>query len=112
MGLRVLLCQTRDSFGQRFDLLGKVPVEVQIGFQLLSVVGRKMDHFEEAVADFTRISELAPNWETIYLDRGLVYAEMGETEKAIEDLRKYLEIGSYPDFLEEAEEKLKELEEE
>lgn len=51
--------------------------------------------FAEAIADFDKAIELAPEDSELYLQRGDIYAEMGKTDLAIADFSKAIE--SMPD---------------
>ena len=45
----------------------------------------------------------------VYYDRGVVYQELGEKEKAIMDFRRCLERKAAPEWREKAEKRLREL---
>jgi tetratricopeptide (TPR) repeat protein len=52
------------------------------------------EHQVEAVDAFTRLLEVAGDSFAGYCNRGQVYAEMGEYDKALEDLNRALELGA------------------
>ena len=59
----------------------------------------------QALADWARILKIDPTDANTYNDRGLYYADRGESEKAIDDLEKFLVLEpdnpDQKDFLEE-----------
>ena len=53
----------------------------------LGLMYRRTERFHEALQQFSRVQELLPNDKTIYIQRGLVYQDMGNHEYAIQDFR-------------------------
>ena len=53
---------------------------------------RRTEKFHEALQQFTKVQELLPNDKTIYIQRGLVYQDMGNHQYAIQDFKTAIEI--------------------
>jgi len=65
--------------------------------------------FDVAIADFDKAIQLQPDCVVCYLGRGLAYNERGGQEQAIADFKEVLKLGTDPQMLEVAEERLKAL---
>ena len=57
----------------------------------LGLMYRRTEKFHEALQQFTKVQELLPNDKTIYIQRGLVYQDMGNHEYAIEDFKEAIQ---------------------
>lgn len=53
---------------------------------------RRTMNFNEALRQFTRVMDKLPNDKSVYIQRGLVYQEMGNHSYAIYDFKKAIEI--------------------
>ena len=58
----------------------------------LGLMYRRTEKFHEALQQFTKVQELLPNDKTIYIQRGLVYSDMGNHQYAIQDFKTAIEI--------------------
>jgi regulator of sirC expression with transglutaminase-like and TPR domain len=63
--------------------------------------------WDHALADYQQAIALKPDLVEAYLNRGLVYSQMGEEEKAIADFQKVLELTDDPTWRRIAEEELR-----
>ena len=57
---------------------------------------RRTEKFHDALQQFTKVQELLPNDKTIYIQRGLVYQDMGNHQFAIRDFEKAIKLE--PDY--------------
>jgi tetratricopeptide (TPR) repeat protein len=62
-----------------------------------------------AIADYDRAIALDAQYADPYYNRGRAHKDRGETEQAVDDLRKYLELGTDPHWRDQAQKHLKEL---
>jgi tetratricopeptide (TPR) repeat protein len=51
-----------------------------------------LNHYVEAIPDFSKLIELYPTWGGYYQLRGLCYFRAGDKEHALADLRQYKEL--------------------
>jgi tetratricopeptide (TPR) repeat protein len=51
-----------------------------------------MGQFDNAIADFSKGIELFPNGGFLYFNRGLAYAQKGDTDNALANLNKAIEL--------------------
>ena len=58
----------------------------------LGLMYRRTEKFHEALQEFTKVKELLPQDKTIYIQRGLVYQDMGNHQYAITDFDTALQI--------------------
>lgn len=58
----------------------------------LGLMFRRKARFTEALQQFTKVQELMPNDLSNYIQRGLVYQDMGNHQYAIKDFNKAIEI--------------------
>lgn len=58
----------------------------------LGLMYRKTGEYSDALKLFTRVIIKLPNDKSVYLERGLVYQEMGNHNYAINDFKKAIEI--------------------
>ena len=63
-----------------------------------------------AIEDFDKAIEIYPEYADAYYGRGLSYLFINENQKAISDIKKALSLGLPPDYHEEAEKYLEQLE--
>ena len=52
-----------------------------------------VNDFENALTNYSRAIELNPHLGEAYFNRGLIYLQLGQREKAIDDLSKAGELG-------------------
>ena len=53
---------------------------------------RRIEEYTAALVLFSNVISLLENDETVFIQRGLIYQDMGNHNKAIEDFRKAIEI--------------------
>ena len=53
---------------------------------------RRKNRFHEALKQFSKVESLLPGDKTVYIQRGLVYQDMGNHEFAIEDFQEAIRI--------------------
>jgi tetratricopeptide (TPR) repeat protein len=89
------------------------PTSVEVALVDIGRCYRKLQRFDEAEDHLTRLLELRPYNPLAHYELGLVYADSGDREKALEHLRTALEVWSDADTVykpaREAREKLAEL---
>jgi tetratricopeptide (TPR) repeat protein len=49
---------------------------------------------DRAISDYDKAIQLKPDYADTYYDRGIAYFNKGETQKAIADFRKVLELSA------------------
>jgi tetratricopeptide (TPR) repeat protein len=54
---------------------------------------------DRAISDWDKAIELDPNFSAVYYNRGIAYANRGETQNAIADFKKVLELCSADETL-------------
>lgn len=57
----------------------------------LGLMYRQIERFHEALQQFTKVQELLPNDVSNYIQRGLVYQDMGNHQYAIKDFKTAIE---------------------
>ena len=70
---------------------------------------RELGEYAAAIEDLGYVIELDPNWAEAFFNRGLAYSMTGQYDEAIADLKRYLEEGSDPFWLDSARRQLEEL---
>lgn len=55
---------------------------------------RKTEKYQEALNQFTKVMEQLPEDKTVYIERGLVYQNMGNHHMAIKDFQHAIQIDS------------------
>ena len=55
-----------------------------------------LEEYENALYDFGEAIELDPSLDHVYANRGLAYAELGDTEQAIAELEHFLSVNQNP----------------
>ena len=63
-----------------------------IAYHERGLIYEKLDHYEEAVADFTRAIGLSSTFDAAIAGRGLAYQEMGRYEEALTDFTQAIEL--------------------
>ena len=58
----------------------------------LGLMYRRLERYHEALQQFTKVAEHLPHDKTIYIQRGLVYQDMGNHQYAIRDFKSAIEI--------------------
>jgi len=53
---------------------------------------RRINNFSEALRQFTRVQQKMNNDKTVYIQRGMVYQDMGNHNFAIKDFERALEL--------------------
>lgn len=53
---------------------------------------RRINNFSEALRQFTRVQQKMSNDKTVYIQRGMVYQDMGNHNFAIKDFERALEL--------------------
>ena len=61
-------------------------------------------HYDQAIADFTKVIELDRDLATAYLMRGVAYTEQGKTAEAISDLELCMALSQDPAIIQVANE--------
>lgn len=87
-----------------FDRALKVwPQFAQVYYRRGLIRGRELSEYRQAIADLRRASELAPEWPEPYLQRGLFERFHGDPHAAIENLQRFLSLGTNHSWRGEAE---------
>lgn len=66
-------------------------IEAEKHFECGNKHGENGD-YDAAVAEYTKVIQLEPNYEKAYYNRGLAYAKKGEYDKAISDYTKAIDL--------------------
>lgn len=74
--------------------------------------GRELGEYRQGIDDLGRAIALAPEWPEPYLQRGLLQRFHGDPRAALDDLRRYLELGGAPYWRAEAERQIAALQDE
>jgi tetratricopeptide (TPR) repeat protein len=88
------------------------PAHAQAYCRRGALKGREFDDYTGAIRDLSAAIELRPEWAEPYLQRGLLHRFHGRVsaERALEDLRRYLELGASPFWRSEVERQIEMLE--
>jgi tetratricopeptide (TPR) repeat protein len=70
---------------------------------------RELGEYAAAIEDLGYVIELDPTWAEAYFNRGLAHNMAGQYDDAIADLKRYLEKGDDPFWLDSARRQLEEL---
>ncbi len=76
------LCQDIPEETKRYFIHGITATEM----------ASSIDDYRNAIRSFEKAISLAPDWPDVYYNLGLLYGKTGNYEKAIQNLKKYLEL--------------------
>lgn len=95
-----MLAETEKDYNLLLDMLNdSLTNEQDDKVLLLAIRGNvyhKLDDYEKAIKDFTKVIELDENYVCPYFDRALSYYYSKKNDKAFEDLSKSIEL--YPNY--------------
>lgn len=77
-------------YSRAMDQIEKPEAQV---YMIRGEVFEKLEHYEAAIEDYTRVIEMNPNWAQAHYSRGQAKARMGDKDSACVDWKKASELG-------------------
>jgi tetratricopeptide (TPR) repeat protein len=62
------------------------------GYYERAVLYHLCNHYEQAIADYTRVIALHPKFPVAYVNRGIAYEEWGKIQEAIADFQRFIKL--------------------